>query len=280
MVLLLDMTKGFWQIKLAEDSKHKTAFRTRKGLFHFLLLPFGLVNASAMFSRVVYKVFEGLPFIESYIDDCVTYATTIELMFEYLEIVMERIRKHHLKINWKKCQWFKCKVKLLGQVISNNTIEMDKEKVRILLNWPKPTNVTAIFRFRELSPYKDCYVFAKLAQPLYDLLRKDVEWGLPGIEGIYERSFNLIKARFSEFPFLRIADIERPFILKPDACKTAIGNILSQHDNSNVEYMVETDSRVLTPTERLYSIYELEMLAYIFGLTKCRQYLDGFILPV
>ena len=55
----LDMTKGFWQIKLADDSKHKTAFRTRKGLFHFLRLPFGLVNASAMFSRVIYKVFEG-----------------------------------------------------------------------------------------------------------------------------------------------------------------------------------------------------------------------------
>ena len=97
-------------------------------------------------------------------------------------------------------------------------------------------------------------MFAKLAQPLYDLLRKDVEWGLPGIEGIYERSFNLIKARFSEFPFLRIADIERPFILKPDACKTAIGNILSQHDNSNVEYMVETVSRVFN-TDRTFVFY-------------------------
>jgi len=147
MVLLLDMTKGFWQIKLAEDSKHKTAFRTRKGLFHFLRLPFGLVNASAMFSRVVYKVFEGLPLIESYIDDCVIHATTKELMFEYLEIVMERIRKHHLEINWKKFQWFKCKVKLLGQVICYNTIEMDKEKVRILLNWPIPTNVKALQQF-------------------------------------------------------------------------------------------------------------------------------------
>ena len=48
-------------------------------------------------------------------------------MFEYLEIVMDRIRKHHLKINWKKCQWFKLKVKLLGQEISFNKIEMDKE---------------------------------------------------------------------------------------------------------------------------------------------------------
>ena len=118
-------------------------------------------------------------------------------------------------------------------------------------------------------------MFAKLAQPLYDLLRKDVEWDWPGLKNIYREAFNLIKARFSEFPFLRMADIERPFLLKPDACKTAVGYILGQHDDSNVEYMVETDSRVLTPAEQLYSIYELEMLAYIFGITKCRQYLDG-----
>ena len=108
------MTKGYWQLKLADDSNYKTAFRTRKGLFHFLRLPFGLVNASAMYTRVIYKVFEGLPFIESYIDDCVVHATTVDLMFNYLDIVMERIRINHLRINWKKCQWFKLKVKLLG----------------------------------------------------------------------------------------------------------------------------------------------------------------------
>jgi hypothetical protein len=60
-------------------------------------------------------------------------------------------------------------------------------------------------------------MFAKISHPLYDLLRKDVAWDWPGLEGIFFCSFKLIKARFREFPFLRMADIERPFILKPDA---------------------------------------------------------------
>jgi hypothetical protein len=51
-------------------------------------------------------------------------------------------------------------------------------------------------------------MFAKIAHPLYDLLRKDVVWDRPGLEGIYLRSFKLIKARFREFPFLKMADIE------------------------------------------------------------------------
>jgi hypothetical protein len=59
-----------------------------------------------MYTRIMYKVFEGIPFVESYIDDCVVHAPTIDLLFEHLEVVMERIQKYNLRINWKKCQWF------------------------------------------------------------------------------------------------------------------------------------------------------------------------------
>jgi hypothetical protein len=54
-------------------------------------------------------------------------------MFNHLKVVMERVKKYHLKINWKKCKWFQLKIKLLGQVIHHDTIEMDKEKIRILI---------------------------------------------------------------------------------------------------------------------------------------------------
>ena len=64
-----------------------------------------------------------------------------------------------------------------------------------------------------------------------------------------------------------MADLKRPFILKPDVCTVSVGYILTQKDDSKVKYMVECNSRVLTPTERLYSIYELEMLAYKYGAT-------------
>ena len=69
--------------------------------------------------------------------------------------------------------------------------------------------------------------------------------------------------------------MNRPFILKPDTCGEAIGYILSQIDDATIEYMVECDSRRLKTSEYTYSIYELEMLAYILRLIKCRQYLDG-----
>ena len=270
----LDHTKGYWQIKLADDSKHKTAFRTRRGLFQFTRLPFGLVNASAVFQRVMYKVFGDLPFVETYIDDCAVHAKTIDLMFVYLNVVMERVKKYHLKINWKKCQWFRLKIKLLGQVISHDTIEMDKEKIRILIEWPIPKCVKSLQEFLGLANFNrnKIVMFARYAAPLYELLRKGVVWDWTMIR---DEAFNAIKAKFKEFPFLRLPDLERPFILKPDACFVAVGYILAQKDDFGVEYMVEADSRLLTVSETVFNIYELEMLAYIFGAVKCRQYLDG-----
>ncbi|KAJ1191024.1 hypothetical protein NDU88_000341, partial [Pleurodeles waltl] len=43
----LDLTKGYWQIPLAQADKEKTAFSTSSGLYHFNVLPFGLHGAPA-----------------------------------------------------------------------------------------------------------------------------------------------------------------------------------------------------------------------------------------
>ena len=49
----IDLSKGYWQIRLTDDSKGKTAFSTSNGLFQFIKLPFGLVTAPANFSRMM-----------------------------------------------------------------------------------------------------------------------------------------------------------------------------------------------------------------------------------
>jgi len=45
---------------MREEDKDLTTFVTHRGLFRFKVMPFGLVNAPATFSRIMRKVLDGL----------------------------------------------------------------------------------------------------------------------------------------------------------------------------------------------------------------------------
>ena len=69
----LDLTRGYWQVPVAKDSRPKTAFVTPFGLFQFNVMPFGLQGAPATFQRLMDKVLHGMEeFAVAYLDDVVT----------------------------------------------------------------------------------------------------------------------------------------------------------------------------------------------------------------
>ena len=85
-----------------------------------------------------------------------------------------------------------------------------------------------------------------------------------------QRTFDKLKEAMSTCPVLALPDFTRPFILECDASREGIGAVLMQ-DRHPISY----ESKKLTQTECLYSIYDKEMLAIIHGLTKFWQYLVG-----
>ena len=70
----MDLCSGFWQIEMHEQDKLKTTFSTTQGLYHFKVMPFGLVNAPSTFQRLMEDVLRGLQWVESllYMDDIIT----------------------------------------------------------------------------------------------------------------------------------------------------------------------------------------------------------------
>ena len=85
----LDLTAGYWQIRVQPDSQEKTAFITHQGLYEFKVMPFGVMNAPAMFQKLMQKVLARLmtgpeDFVAVYLDDVIVFSQSLQAHLEHL----------------------------------------------------------------------------------------------------------------------------------------------------------------------------------------------------
>ena len=112
----LDMASGYYQIELDEESRQKTAFITRYGLFEHTRMGFGLCNAPATFQRAMQLVLRGLTWTQVlvYLDDIIVLGKSFENGLRNLRNVLYRFREFNLKLKPKKWELFKDEVEFLG----------------------------------------------------------------------------------------------------------------------------------------------------------------------
>ncbi|TDG38304.1 hypothetical protein AWZ03_015274, partial [Drosophila navojoa] len=131
----LDLKSGYWQIPMAADSREFTAFTVPgRGLFQWRVMPFGLHSAGATFQRALYTVIgpEMEPHAFAYLDDIVVIGASKEEHTANLREVFRRLRAANLKVNRKKCSFFREKLEYLGHVISGEGICTDPAKVEAI----------------------------------------------------------------------------------------------------------------------------------------------------
>ena len=87
----LDLATGFHQLRVAEDSIDKTAFRTPDGFFEWLVMPFGLTNAPAYFVDLMSRVFREFlnKFVVVFMDDILIFSKDEEEHARHLKEVMD-----------------------------------------------------------------------------------------------------------------------------------------------------------------------------------------------
>ena len=108
----LDLSAGFWQVRMAPNSAEKTAFVTHNGSYEFVVMPFGLTNAPATFQRLMETVLvDMIPRrCVDYIDDILVIGRTFEDHLDNLEAVLERLRAAGLRLKPTKCHLVKKQV--------------------------------------------------------------------------------------------------------------------------------------------------------------------------
>ncbi|KAL1282699.1 hypothetical protein QQF64_001502 [Cirrhinus molitorella] len=272
----LDLTKGYWQVRLTESSKPKTAFSTPSGHWHYRTLPFGLHGAPATFQRLMDVLLRPhQAYAAAYLYDVVIHSETWEDHLTRLRRVLMELRRAGLTANPRKCHLAQFEAKYLGFTVGRGLIRPQPTKVQAVKDTPRPLTKSQVRAFMGLAGYYRCFIpnFSSLASSLTDLTRKGQPEKVVWTEE-NEEAFRQIKRALTSEPLLRAPDFNRPFLVQTDASDAGLGAVLSQVQDGE-EHPVVFISRKLTPAERKYAAVEKEALAIKWAVLELKYYLLG-----
>ena len=135
----MDGFLGYHQIKIAPKDRSKTTFATEWGCFQYIVMPFGLKNAPAIFSRVVVSAFKEFihKFLEVYLDDWTIFGL-VNHHVASLRLMLDTCRRHQIALNLKKCTFLVSFGNLQGHVVCKQGLMVDPTNISIILNLEAP----------------------------------------------------------------------------------------------------------------------------------------------
>ncbi|RVW12761.1 Transposon Tf2-12 polyprotein [Vitis vinifera] len=241
----LDGYSGYFQIEIDLADQEKTTFTCPFGTYAYRRMPFGLCNAPATFQRCMLSIFSDMVerIMEVFMDDITVYGGTFEECLVNLEAVLHRC----IEKDWCSTGRNHFMVRqgiVLGHIISEKGIEVDKAKVELIVKLPSPTTVKGVRQFLGHAGFYRRFIkgFSSLSKPLCELLAKDAKF-------IWDES---------DF---------------------AIGAVLGQREDGK-PYVIYYASKTLNEAQRNYTTTEKELLAVVFALDKFRAYLVGSFIIV
>lgn len=164
-----------------------------------------------------------------YLDDIAVFADTFENHLERLDAVLRALQTAGLKLNPAKCTFATSNLCYLGHLIDNEGIRPDPNKLEAIDKFPSPANISSLKSFLGLASYYRRFVpgFARLATPLYELLKKGMKWKWTTLE---QQAMRAIQDCIIMAPTLVGDDETCQLELKTDACNICLGAVLSRVD--------------------------------------------------
>jgi hypothetical protein len=237
----LDAVKGYHQVEIAEDDRHKTAFITHRGLFQFKRMPFGLRNAPAQFQRMMDTILGSLRWEAAlcYIDDVLVFSDTWEQHLAHLRRLFTSCKEAGLVFSKDKCRFAFSELKLLGLGLGRYGLFTLDDKVKAITDLAAPQTLGELYRLLGMFGYYRGFIrnYAKISRPL-ELLKRSTNSG-SGVDYNSKRpiswsdsaqgAFDELKKRLCSAPILAHPKFDgRPFVLYTDASAEAFGAVLTQ----------------------------------------------------
>ncbi|KAA3480858.1 Retrotransposon protein [Gossypium australe] len=142
----IDLRSGYYQLRVKDSDVPKTAFRTRYVHYEFLVIPFGLTNATAVFMDLMNRIFRPYldKFVVVFIDDILVYFQDENEHAKLLRIVLQTLHEKQLYAKFSKCEFWLREVGFLGHIVSAKGVRVDPSKISAIVNWKPPKNVSEV----------------------------------------------------------------------------------------------------------------------------------------
>jgi hypothetical protein len=195
-----------------------------------MVMPFGLCNAPATFMRDMNDVLR--PFLHDcvivYLDDILIFSKSHEEHVLHVKQVLDVLKKQKLFLKMSKCEFRKTSLIYLRHIVGGGELKIDPSKVKVILDWPKPNNVTEVRIFLGGTQYWRKFIskFSLIAAPLHAMtsIKQVFQWG-----GKQQKYFDALKEKISSTPVLALPNLRQPFEIQTNASNYAMGVVLLQH---------------------------------------------------
>ena len=276
----LDLTRGYYQLPMEEESKEYTAFSTAHGHWQFKRMPFGLRNAPSSFQRIMLDILQGFSrsSVIVYIDDILILSEDFETHCTLVEQVLTTLSEHGLKIKPKKCELFSDSVNYLGHTISSDGLTKPQKYLDKVKEYPKPTTVKKLQEFLGFANFQRKFApnFSEIAQPLYAQITRNSKRTLQWTD-LMEKAFYDLKdilARDIKVSFPNYSEGANMLELFVDASSKGAGACLGQIQE-DCWRVIAFDSMTFSETQRNYSTIERELAAMRWGVKTFKAFLFG-----
>lgn len=272
----LDIRQAFHRIRMSENSRNLTAFRTRYGTYRYNVLPFGLCNGPATFQRLLNEVLWDFvdEFCCVYLDDIIVFSKGDRANHaKKVTKILTALGHANLQVDIKKSEFFVDRVKYLGFIVTTRGIETDPEKTVAVREWATPTTAKQVRGFLGFCNFYRRFIqnYSSIASPLLQLTRKDVSWKWRNEE---ESSFQTLKDKLTSAPILVHYNPRAQTQLETDASDGIVAGVLSQQTCQGWQ-PVGFFSKVMTEAEMRYDIHDRELLAVVRSLGNWEAELQG-----
>ena len=270
----IDLKKGFWQIRITENSRSLTAFSCRGRLYEYKRLPQGMSISPGAFQSVMMEIFADQVFkgIMVFVDDLLIYSKTKEEHLRLISIVLNKLKLSGMKLSPEKSVFGVSQVDYLGYTIDENGYRPLKSKVDTILRLEPPKTKTELKSFVGMLTFygTSLPLLQCTLEPLHRIsgATKKFVWGEE-----QQLAFERAKEILTKCTHLAFPSENSKLILTTDASDKAFGGCLSELNEKGIEVPIRYFSGCFKGPELNYIIREKELYSFFFGVKYCEELL-------